>query len=93
MLRRGDRFRASGGPLWRKDDGQKTSIAARGPFVFLEHCQRGKLEWIEALDKNGSFAALHIAGRRRKISPQIVTRPYRIKGRVRKRLTRARLAS
>ena len=85
LLVRGDVFRAKGGPLWKFDDGTKASLAAKGPFVFLAFCRRGKCEWVEAIDKLGAYAVLHIGGRRRRVSPQIVTRPYVIVGKKRKK--------
>jgi len=84
LLEKGDIFRAKGGPLWRLKDGTKIALSARGPFRFMAHCQRGTCEWIEALDKGGNFAALHIAGRRRRIDAALVNRPYTITGKKRK---------
>jgi len=83
LLSRGDVFRAKGGPLWKCDDGTKTPLAAKGPFVFLAFCRRGQCEWVEAIDKAGAHTVLHIAGRRRRASPQIITRPYVIVGKKR----------
>lgn len=76
VLRLGDKFRAKGGPYWKNADGSKTSMTSKGPYTFHRHCKRGSYEWIEALDKFGAFAPLHIAGRRRRIDPRIVPRPY-----------------
>lgn len=89
ILRSGDIFRATGGPYWRTATGEKVSIAARGPYKFVRHCQRGKTEWIEALDKGGNFCVLHIAGSRRRIDQSVTNRPYRIKGK-KKTLTKRR---
>jgi hypothetical protein len=83
-LVRGDVFRARGGPQWKCDDGTRVSLAAKGPFVFIAYCRRGSCEWIEALDKGGSWVAMHLRGRRRRVSPQVVTRPYTILGKKRK---------
>jgi hypothetical protein len=89
----GDIFRANKGPLWRCSDGTKISIAAKGPFKFVRACKRGVTEWIEAIDKSGSFCVLHVRGRRRKISDQAINRPYVIQGKKRrKKLTRDGLA-
>lgn len=85
LLVRGDVFRAKGGPLWKCNDGSKISIAAKGPFLFLAFCRRGQCEWVEAIDKAGSHAVLHVGGRRRRVSPQIVAHPYVIVGKKRKK--------
>ena len=79
----GDKFKARGGPQWKCDDGTKVSLAAKGPFTFLAYCKRGSCEWIEAINKGGACVTLHIAGRRRRVSPQIVARPYTIIGKKR----------
>ncbi len=84
VLTPGTRFRARGGPLFRLGDGTKLALAAKGPFVFVRHCKRGTCEWIEAFDRDGNFAPLHVAGRRRKVTSAMVLRPYRVTGTVRK---------
>jgi hypothetical protein len=81
----GTRFRARGGPFIVLTSGVKASLAAKGPFTFKAHHQRGKYEWIEALDKTGQFAPLHIAGRRKRVTPALVPRPYKITSVVRKK--------
>lgn len=84
LLEDGDQFRAKGGPQWRLSDGTKVSLSAKGPFRFRGYCKRGTCEWIEATDKNGNFAILHIRGRRRRVDPAIINRPYVITGKKRK---------
>lgn len=86
LITRGDLFRASGGPYWKSADGERISLQSSGPFKFVRHCKRGRLEWIEALDRHGSFCVLHLAGRRRRIDASLVPRPYTVK----KRLTKKR---
>lgn len=81
-------FRASGGPYWKQADGTRASLAARGPFRFVACVKRGTCVVIEALDKDGAFAPLHVEGRRRRVSSSLVPRPYVIKGTVRKRVKR-----
>ena len=81
----GDTFRASGGPYWKGPNGEKVAMKAKGPFTFHAHCQRGSCEWINATDKDGQYAVLHIAGRRR--SPAgLVPRPYTVLGKKRKKV-------
>ncbi len=86
VLTPGVKFRAGGGPYYRLSDGTKTSLAAAGPFTFLACHRRGKFVWIEALDKNGCFAPLHVEGRRARITPAIVPRPYVIRSTIRKKV-------
>jgi hypothetical protein len=91
VLRPGDRFRAGAGPYWRGSDGEKIPVRARGPFVFVRHQARGAVEWIEAIDADGAACALHVAGRRRRIDVCLVTRPYKIKGKLREKSNRKAL--
>jgi hypothetical protein len=84
VLRPGVKFRAGGGPYYRLSDGTKVSLAAAGPFTFVRCHRRGKYVLIEALDRDGCFAPLHVAGRRARITPALVPRPYVIRSTVRK---------
>ena len=84
LISKGDRFKATGGPYWKSKDGTQVSLTSRGPYTFHSHVTRGAIEWIECLDKDGCFAVLHIAGRRKKIDGSLVARPYKIVGRKRK---------
>lgn len=84
-LRPGVRFRAKGGPLFQLADGTTVPLAAKGPFTFRRHCKRGACEWLEVGDRDGFNAILHIAGRRRKVSPEIIPRPYKIGSTIRKK--------
>lgn len=83
LIRKGDKFKAAGGPYWRLSSGEKIPLVSKGPYTFHRHCRRGKTEWVECLDKFGAFAVLHLAGRRHRIDTSLVTRPYRITGRKR----------
>lgn len=74
----GDKFTVKGGPYWKASDGTKVRLSSPGPFTFHRYCKRGSVEWIEAVDKNGAFAPLHIAGRRRRIDERLVARPYSV---------------
>jgi hypothetical protein len=84
ILRPGTRFRATGGPLYKLADGTEVPLGARGPFVFRALLKRGSCQLIEAADREGNTAILHIGGRRKRATPEIVTRPYRIKSVIRK---------
>ena len=76
LLEPGDVFHAKGGPLWRLADGTRVSIGAKGPFRFHRHCLRWSCEWIEAADKQGCTAVLHLSGRRKRVDPSLIPRPY-----------------
>lgn len=83
VLRPGDRFRVSGGPYWRGQDGGRIPMAERGVMTFVRAVRRGAVVLIEAR-ADGGYCVLHVAGRRRnRVDPALVCRPYRIKGRVR----------
>jgi hypothetical protein len=84
LLRKGDKFRVSGGPYLRGAAGEKISMAYRGVCTFLRAERVGSRIHIHATNKDGSVL-LHVAGRRRnEYMPDLVCRPYKIKGRVRK---------
>lgn len=83
VLRPGDKFRVRGGPYWSAAGGVKVSLTPRGPFTFVRHCKKGAVEWIDALDKDGSYSPLHIAGKRKRIDGRLVTRPYSVTGKKR----------
>lgn len=86
VLRPGDVFRAKGGPLWKGAGGEKTSLAARGPFKFFRAAVRGSCRWIEATDKNGHFVVLRVSGGRwKRIDPMLIPRPYTITGKRRRK--------
>jgi hypothetical protein len=78
LISRGDRFTATGGPYWKSSDGSKLPLKSYGPYTFHAHVKRGAVEWIECLDKDGAFAVLHVAGRRKRIDGSLVARPYKI---------------
>jgi hypothetical protein len=82
VLRPGDVFRASGGPYWRSGN-EKIRLTAPGPFKFLAYVRSGAVGWIEAFDKNGCFAAIHVEGRRKRIDCSLVPRPYKVLGKKR----------
>ena len=84
LITRGDRFTATGGPYWKSSDGSKLPLKSYGPYTFHSHVKRGAVEWIECLDKDGAFAVLHIAGRRKRIDGSLVARPYRVTGKKRR---------
>jgi len=84
VLRPGTRFRATDGPLFRLNDGTQVSLSARGPFVFRCLIRANGCDLIQASDRDGCSAILHIAGERKPPTPEIVPRPYRIKSLIRK---------
>ena len=90
VLRPGTRFRATGGPTFRLKDGTEVSLSARGPFVFRCLIRANGCDLIQASDRDGCSAILHIAGERKPPTPEIIPRPYRIKGLIRKKKARTR---
>lgn len=78
-LRRGDTFRAKGGPYFRSSSGSRTKMAERGPFKFLAHCEQGDQRWLEAVSSGGGFTILSLTERKNAMMPDgYVARPYRI---------------
>lgn len=85
VLRPGDRFRIGAGPYWRSASGEKIPLAARGVCRFVETIRQGAREFVVARCGDGTVV-LHVAGRRKNpLMPQLVCRPYKIKGKVRSR--------
>ncbi len=78
-LHPGDRFRVSGGPYYRLEDGSRVPLAARGVFtlVAVDRGRRGRVQLLAY--GAGGFAVLHVAGRRRSRVPGLVCRPYRVR--------------
>lgn len=84
LLRAGDKFRVTGGPYIRGGSGEKIGMAYRGVCTFIRAEISGARVHIYASNKEGTVL-LHVAGRRRnQWLPDLVCRPYKIKGRVRK---------
>lgn len=81
-LRPGDKFRAKGGPYFRTPAG-KIAMTARGPYTFIRVARHRSRVVIEAFDKGGQFAPLHVEGRRRSPCKEIVARPYRVTSKLR----------
>lgn len=88
MLTPGTRFHASLGPMFLLRDGSTVSLKAPGPYEFLSYVQANGYDYIEAKDRDGCSAILHIAGERKPPTPEIIPRPYRIKGLIRKKKRR-----
>lgn len=89
VLRHGDVFLASGGPYWKSSDGQKISLRSKGPYRFSGFFRRGRIGWIEAFDKDGAFAVLHVEGKRKRIDGSLVARPYTVTRKKRPPIARA----
>ena len=80
ILRPGDRFRVTGGPVYVTDEKTIVPMYERGIFVFRRYCELGASKWIEASRTDGGgFAILWVgkSGRSRTI-PNLRRRPYRI---------------
>jgi hypothetical protein len=83
-LRRGDLFRAKGGPYYVGKNGAKIKMAERGPFRFSAYCERGDQKWIEAYSvREGGFSILTLTEREDALLPgSYVPRPYHVSSRV-----------
>jgi hypothetical protein len=85
VLLPGDKFRVAGGPYWKMGDGRRIPIAVRGVCTFVRATQHGSRVYLEATNKDGAVL-LHVEGRRRnKSAPEIVCRPYKVRGKLRKK--------
>jgi len=80
ILRRGDRFRVAGGPIYTTKSGEKLPMYERGVFVFICYCTQGASKWIEARRADSSiFVHLGVGGPTRNHDvPSLRRRPYRI---------------
>ena len=80
----GDRFRASGGPVYVTDDGRAIPVADRGVFVFRRYCVQGAAKWIEAQRSDGSGTVILWVGKtsRSPAVPNLRRKPYRVTGKV-----------
>ncbi len=63
VLKPGDRFRVSGGPVYVTDDGRKLSMFERGVFVFERYCVQGAAQWLEAQRAGGGDTVVLWVGR------------------------------
>lgn len=82
-LKRGDYFRAKGGPYYiSKEKGKNISMKTRGPYMFLAYCEKNGQHWIEAYSiSEGTMTILSLDEDRPSIMPgSYVMRPYEILG-------------
>lgn len=80
VLRPGDLFRVSGGPVYENEDGSTTLMAERGTFKFLRYCIRGADKWIEAQQVGGGVVVLWVG--KKKANPDLPSfkrRPYKVR--------------
>ena len=81
MLRRGDQFRVSGGPVCVTDDGHQVPMWERGLFTFRHYYEQGAAKWIEAHRVDSGALVVLWVGKscRSKTITNLRRRPYRIK--------------
>ena len=81
VLKRGDRFRVSGGPVYVTDDGVEHRIADRGIFKFRRYCVQGAQKWIEAYSGDGSGTVVLWVGKacRSPAVPNLRRKPYKVR--------------
>lgn len=85
VLAPGDRFRVSGGPYWRTAGGERIPLATRGVCRLLAVCRDRRRTYLVVQASQG-IAVLHVEGRRRnKMMPELVCRPYKIRGKIREK--------
>lgn len=91
-LRRGDVFRANGGPYYVTANGDTIRMGARGPLIFIRYAKRGEQEWIEAHStREGTMVVLALTERPSIMPGSLITRPYTIGSKARE-ATRRRVA-
>lgn len=78
LLVPGTRFNARLGPLFRLRDGSTVPLKAPGPYEFVSYVQADGYDFIEAKDRDGCSAVLHLSGQRQTVSPEIIGRPYEL---------------
>lgn len=76
LLTPGTRFTARGGPVYQLADGTTVPLSSRGPFEFVAFVRGDSYDYIQARDRDGCSAVLHLTGDRRTVSPEILGRPY-----------------
>ncbi len=80
VLRPGDKFRVSGGPVYENEDGSKTLMAERGTFTFRRCCEKGASKWIEATRVGGGNVVLSVSkGGPNPDLPSFRRKPYKVR--------------
>ncbi len=78
VLRVGDVFKASGGPIYTTEGGQKYPFGEHGHFVFDRYVKYGPSEWIEGTC-NGLTYAIYVGKQRRSpLVPGMLRKPHKI---------------
>ena len=80
VLRRGDVFRARGGPVFVCEDSTEVDMGSAGEYRFLRACRQGADVWLEGVPLGGG-AVEHVYVGRRKWSravPGLHHRPHRV---------------
>lgn len=78
-LRRGDKFRATGGPVYTTRDGTEVYMGDRGEYVFLGVVVQGVRRWIKGQGDDGSVRMVYIGPRRRSPDTGVTFKPHRIR--------------
>ncbi len=81
VLKLGDKFRVSGGPVYVSDDGVEHAVADRGIFKFRRYCVQGAQKWIEAYSGDGSGTVVLWVGKAGR-SPTVENlrrKPYKVR--------------
>lgn len=78
-LRRGVRFRATGGPVYTTRDGGSVYMGDRGEYVFLHVVVQGARRWIQGQTDDGGTRMVYIGPRRRSSLTGVTYAPHRIR--------------
>jgi hypothetical protein len=81
VLKPGDKFRVSGGPVYVSDDGVEHNLADRGIFKFRRYCVQGAQKWIEASAADGSGTVVLWVGKACKspVVQNLRRKPYKVR--------------
>jgi hypothetical protein len=79
VLKVGDWFRATGGPIYTSQTGEKYPFGESGLFVFDRHVKYGPSEWIEGIC-NGVVYVIYVGKQRKSpVVPGIMRKPHKIR--------------
>jgi hypothetical protein len=77
-LRRGDLFRASGGPYYVTRGGETIYMGDRGIYRFVGVVVQGVRRWIQGQTNDGAMRLVYIGPRRRSTRTGVVYVPHKI---------------
>lgn len=78
VLKVGDRFRASGGPIYTTNSGEKYPFGEHGIFTFEKYVKYGSSEWLEGTADGATYVIYVGKQRRSPVVPGILRKPHKI---------------